>query len=92
MHTNVCMYVCIYVYMYMHTHEFMYVCMHVLTYVHTYKCMYVHKLRMYAHMYVHVLSTGCYQIVSRNEINVQMYMYVMSDYATHTYTICNLKQ
>ena len=32
------------------------------------------------------------QIYEKNVINVQMYMYVMIDYATHTYTICNLKQ
>ena len=30
------------------------------------------------------------QICEKNMINVQMY--VMNDYATHTYTICNLKQ
>ena len=30
------------------------------------------------------------QIYEKNVINVQMY--VMNDYATHTYTVCNLKQ
>ena len=30
------------------------------------------------------------QIYEKNLINV--HMYVMNDYATHTYTICNLKQ
>ena len=39
-------------------------------------------------------NSGVVEIVSRimrkTSINVQMY--VINDYATHTYTICNLKQ
>ena len=68
--------------------------MYVCAYVHV--CTYVH---MNVYMYVSVPSTekknsgvlpDSKQIYEKNLINVQMY--VMNDYGTHTYTICNLKQ
>ena len=69
-------------------------------YVHVHVCMYVH-LRAYIHVHVRMYqcpsqkkNSGVLpdskQIYEKNLINV--HMYVMNDYATHTYTICNLKQ
>ena len=58
---------------------------------------YVHTMLYY--IYMSVPSTekknsrvvpDSRQIYEKNVINMQMY--VMNDYATHTYTICNLKQ
>ena len=67
----------------------MYVCMHVCMYACMYVCMCVCMyMCMYVCMYVSVPFTK--QIYKKNVITVQMY--VMNDYATHTYTICNLKQ
>ena len=65
-------------------HTYIHICTYVPTYIHT---------------YIPVPSTekknsrvlpDSKQIYEKNLINVQMY--VMNDYATHTYTICNLKQ
>ena len=84
MYVCTCMYVCDYESMYV----CVYVCMHVCMYVCIYVCMRV-SVPSTEKKNSRVLPDSK-QIYEKNVINIQMY--VMNDFATHTYTICNLKQ
>ena len=77
--------VCLCVFMHVHVHVCMDVCMHLCTCT----CMYVCNSALHRKKNSGVLPDSK-QIYEKNLINVQMY--VMNDYATHTYTICSLKQ